>query len=158
VGAREHRFERENQGFACRDFGRGRWPSGIEWNWAFASAARGGRTIGLNLGGKWTDGTGVTENAVVLDGRVHKISDAVEFAYDPRAFMAPWRIRTRASARLDLRFDPMRERAVKVPLGVVGVELHQLVGAFSGTFVDDAGERVAIDDMRGQAEWFRGRW
>jgi hypothetical protein len=158
VDGREHRFEPANEAFACLDFGRGRWPSRIDWCWAFAAAPRGGRTIGLNLGGKWTDGTGVTENAFVIDGRVHKIADAVDFSYDRRAFMAPWRIRARTGERVDLRFVPMRERAVHVPLGIASVELHQMLGAFSGSFVDDGGARVSIDDVVGLAESFRGRW
>jgi len=158
VDAREYRFDRGNEAFACLDFGRGRWPSRIEWNWAFGSAVRGGRTIGFNLGGKWTDGSGVTENGVVIDGRLHKIHDDVDFEYDARSFMAPWRIRSRGSERVDLRFTPMRERVVKLPLGLVGAELHQLVGAFHGAFVDDGGARVGIDDVLGLAEWFRGRW
>src|SRR5882672_5131582 len=107
VDSREYRFEPAGEAFACLDFGRGRWPSRIEWYWAFASGVRGGRTIGLNLGGKWTDGTGVTENGFVIDGRLQKISDDVDFEPDPRSFMWPWRIRTRGSGRVDLTFTPM---------------------------------------------------
>jgi len=158
VGRREHRFGPDRDGFACLDFGRGRWPRGIEWRWAFGAATRGGRTIGLNLGGTWTDATGVTENAVVIDGRVHKLAEAVDFAFDPHNPMAPWHIRTRTGARLSLRFDPLRERAVKVPLALVSADLCQMTGVFSGTFVADGGEPVAITDMPGVAESFRGRW
>jgi hypothetical protein len=157
VGVREYRFGPDNDGFACLDFGRGRWPRGIDWRWAFGAATRAGRTLGLNLGGTWTDGSGVTENGVVLDGRVHKIAEAVHFDFDPRAYMSPWRIRTRRT-RLDLRFDPLRERAVKAPLGIASAELHQMMGVFSGTFTADDGEVVAIKDMLGLAESFRGRW
>jgi hypothetical protein len=157
VGDTRYRFGPDNQAFACLDFGRGRWPSRIEWNWAFGAAARGGRTVGLNLGGTWTDGTGVTENGVVIDGRLHKIADAVDFRFDRRDFMAPWEIRTRGGGRVDLRFVPRRRRTVKVPIGLVHVELQQLVGSFTGTVIDDAGAPIAIDDMVGQAEWVRAR-
>ncbi len=98
VGAREYRFGADNDGFACLDFGRGRWPRGIDWRWAFGAATRDGRTIGLNLGGTWTDATGVTENGAVIDGRLHKIAEAIDFEYDARAYLKPWRIRTRDSA------------------------------------------------------------
>lgn len=158
VGARAYRFGPDNESFACLDFGRGRWPRRIHWKWAFASGRSGGRTLGFNLGGNWTDGTGVTENALVVDGRLHKISDPVDFVFDARAHREPWRIRSRASDRVDLRFAPMHERVVRVPLGVVGIDLHQLMGWFSGAFVDDAGRRVTIDRMLGLAESFRGRW
>jgi len=158
IGPREHRFGPESESFACLDFGRGRWPKKVHWNWAFASARREGRTIGINLGGRWTDGTGVTENGFVVDGRLHKISDAVDFTYDTRAYTSPWRIRTRASRRVDLAFSPMRERAVVAPLGLVSAELHQCMGRFSGTLVDDSGATIRIDDVIGLAEEFRGRW
>ncbi len=88
----------------------------------------------------------------MIDGRVHKIADAVDFGYDPRDYLQPWRIRS--ESRVDLRFFPMRERRVRVPF----VELHQLIGTFSGTVIDDTGERVPIDDMVGLAESVRARW
>src|SRR5262249_45501022 len=115
VDGREHRLDREGDAFACLDFGRGRWPRGIEWGWALASGRAGARTIGLNLGARWTDGTGVTENAVVIDGRVHKIADAVDFTPG-----GAWRIRTRAGDRVDLSFTPSHRRALRLPLGLVG--------------------------------------
>jgi hypothetical protein len=112
----------------------------------------------MNLGGQWTDGTGVTENGFVVDGRLHKIAEPVDFEVDRRAFMKPWRIRTRGSARVDLRFTPRTERKVKVPLGIAGVELHQHMGRFDGSFVEDAGEVISVDGMTGLAESFRGKW
>lgn len=157
-GQRRYHFKESNEGFACLDFGRGRWPSGIAWCWAFASASRGSGSLGLNLGGAWTDGCGVTENALVLDGRVHKLADPVDFDIDRRDYRRPWRIRTRGSDRLDLRFAPRRERAVKVPLLVASADLHQMIGTFSGSFVADGGSRVELADVLGVAEEFRGRW
>ena len=158
VGSTEHAFGPENDGFACLDFGRGRWPRGIEWNWAFGSGTSGGRSLGFNLGGTWTDGTGVTENAFVLDGRLHKIAEAVDFTFDRRDFMAPWQVRTREGRRVDLAFTPRTERVVKLPLGPVGVELHQHMGVYSGALRGDAGERVEVRATVGLAEWLRGRW
>jgi hypothetical protein len=150
VGARAYRLGADNESFACLDFGRGRWPRRIRWSWAFGSGRSGGRTLGFNLGGTWTDGTGVTENGLVVDGRLHKISDPVDF--EPR------RIRSRGSDRVDLRFEAMRERVVRVPLGIAAIDLRQMLGWFSGAFVDDDGRRVTIDRVLGQAESFRGRW
>ena len=153
VDGREHRFDADGDAFACLDFGRGRWPRGIEWGWAFAAGRAGARTIGLNLGARWTDGTGVTENAVVIDGRVHKIADAVDFTID-----GDWRIRTRAGDRADLCFTPWHRRALRLPLGVAGFSLEQCVGTFAGTVVDDAGERLTIDGLVGLAETVHAAW
>ncbi len=146
VDGRAHRFE---EAYACLDFGRGRRPDGIEWCWAFAAGRSAGRTIGLNLGARWTDGTGVTENAVIVDGRVHKIADAVEISVDP------WRIRAPASGRVDLRFTPRSARIVRVPFAM---RLHQHVGVFSGTVAGDDGGVIEIRDLPGLAEWLRARW
>ena len=153
VDSAEYRFDAENEAFACLDFGRGRWPSRIHWYWAFASGVQGGHTIGFNLGGKWTDGTGVTENGLVIDGSLQKISDDVDFSHDPRSFMLPWRIRTRGSDRVDLTFKPMRERVVKLPLLLASADLHQCVGKFSGIIAG-----IRLDEILGLAESFRGRW
>jgi hypothetical protein len=146
VDGRAHEID----AFACRDFGRGRRPDGIDWCWAFASTRSGDRTLGLNLGARWTDDTGVTENAIVVDGRVHKIADAVDFELHDT-----WRIRTRATARAALTFTPLTERAVRVP---PFVRLRQCVGHFTGTVVDDAGVSFALDRVLGVAETVRGRW
>jgi hypothetical protein len=158
VDGQAYDFGPDNQGFACLDFGRGRWPRQIHWNWGFASGTQHGRTIGMNLGGVWTDGTGVTENGIVIDGRLHKIWDAVDFTYDRRDFKKPWRIRTRSDARVDLVFHPITERSVRIPLGLAHVELHQMMGNFSGTFVDDDQTRITIDDMLGLAEEVKARF
>lgn len=152
-------FGPENQSFACLDFGRGRWPRSIDWNWGFASARLpSGQTLGFNLGGKWTDGTGVTENGVVLDGKLHKLSEPVDFRYDTRDFKKTWRIQSRDTDRVTLALTPIRHRAVRLPLGVIGAELHQMLGRYDGTVIDGDGKRIVVDDVVGLAESFRAYW
>jgi hypothetical protein len=152
---RSYGFSPANQAFACLDYGRGVWPFRTTWNWASASGTHQGRTIGLQLGGKWTDGTGMTENALCVDGRLHKIGDDVQFAYDTRNFMKPW---TLSSPRVALRFVPFREKTLNVPLVVAGAELHLCFGHFSGTVITDDGTELPIDRLLGWSEEFRGRW
>jgi hypothetical protein len=146
------RFDAGAEAFACRDFGRGTRPAAVDWCWAFASARVGGRTLGLNLGGRWTDGTGVTENAIVIDGRVHKIADDVDFDVADRR---PWCLRSRATPRVALTFTPLTRRLVRVP---PLVRVHQCVGHYDGTVVDDRGETIVLDRVLGLAETVRGRW
>ncbi len=152
-----HRFEDRNNAFGCLDFGRGIWPYDIVWNWASASGHQDGHVVGLQLGGKWTDGTGMNENALCIDGRLHKLGD-VDFLYDPRDFTAPWQIRSRASSRIDLQFTPFFERAGSVDLGLARTRIHQLFGRFSGVVHDDDGHRLAIRDLIGWAEEHQARW
>jgi uncharacterized protein DUF2804 len=111
TSGRAHRFD---GGFACLDFGRARWPPRLVWDWAFAAAG----DVGFNLGGRWTDGTGVTENGLVAGGRVHKIADPVTFAGD-----------TIRGGPVDLRFAPLHARTIALP---PLVRVHQRVGRFSG--------------------------
>lgn len=145
-------------GFACLDFGRGVWPYRGFWNWAAASGVQGGRTVGLNLGGGWTDGTGMNENGFVVDGRVTKVHDDLRFEYDPANFMRPWRIRTRETDQVDLTFEPFFERVARTEAVIVRSEVHQMIGRFSGTVVTEDGERIAIERMVGWAEEHRARW
>ena len=49
------------EAWAVLDHGRGRWPYDIQWNWGAGSGRSqraGGRVIGVQLGAKWTEGTG----------------------------------------------------------------------------------------------------
>ncbi len=153
VDGRVYRFA--DGAFACRDFGRGRWPDGIDWCWAFASTRVDGHVLGFNLGAGWTEGSGVTENGLVIDGRVHKIDDAVEIDFDRRDARKPWHIRTRATRRVDLTFTPISLRPVHIPRVF---RLRQCMGRFRGTVVDDAGRTLRIDGALGLAESVHGRW
>ena len=55
------------------DVGRGRWPHEITWNWGGGAGRAGDHVIGLQVGAKWTEGSGFTENALIVDGRLTKL-------------------------------------------------------------------------------------
>jgi hypothetical protein len=158
AGGVTYPFGPDEQAFGCLDFGRGVWPADCAWNWASASGLQDGHVLGLQLGGLWTDGTGMTENALCVDGRLHKLHEDVVFTYDRRDFMAPWTIRTPASDRVDLTFAPFFERTNRVELGIARSEVHQMFGRFSGAVVTGDGTRIRIVDMVGWAEEHRARW
>jgi len=158
VGGDRYAFAPENGAYGCLDYGRGVWPYRTVWNWASASGAAGGRTVGLNLGGKWTDGTGSTENGVCLDGRLHKLSEHLVWEYDRSAWTSPWRIRTPRSKRVDLAFRPFFHKPSRLELGVLASEIHVCFGRFDGTVVADDGTPVEIADLVGWAEEHRARW
>lgn len=146
------------QSFACLDFGRGVWPRRCAWNWGSASGFRDGRSIGLNLGGKWTDGTGATENAVCVAGRLTKIDEDLVWEYDQGDWLAPWRVRAPASGALDLRFTPRLDRVAAMNLGLVRSEVHQLLGRWDGTLRTADGEAVEVRELVGWAEEHRALW
>jgi hypothetical protein len=144
--------------YACLDYGRGVWPYRTTWSWAAASGVCDGRRIGLNVGGQWTRGTGMTENCVLLDGRAHKVGDEVSFERSRAQPDRPWRIRDAAGRQVDLAFFPEHTRHVRVELLLLGSELHHAIGSFDGTVVDDDGERIAVHGLQGWAEEHSARW
>ncbi|MBI2569111.1 MAG: DUF2804 domain-containing protein [Candidatus Schekmanbacteria bacterium] len=158
LGATTHLFSADTGAFGCLDFGRGIWPYTTAWNWASASGIQNGRCVGLQLGGKWTQGTGLTENGICLDGKVSKISEELSFAYDRTDFQRPWRIQSPTTDRVNLDFRPFFLRAQKVELLVARADLHLCFGTFSGSVVADSGERIEIEELVGWAEDFAARW
>jgi len=158
LGRRTYDFGPGNQSFGCLDYGRGIWPSRTVWNWGSASGVQNGRTVGLQLGGKWTDGTGMTENGVMVDGKLTKIGEDLVLDYDRKDFQKPWRIRAPETGAMDLTFSPFLERKLKVPLGVAGVGLHLCFGNYSGRVRTAAGETLEIENLTGWAEEMRARW
>ncbi|MFN8105358.1 MAG: DUF2804 domain-containing protein [Acidimicrobiia bacterium] len=154
-----YEFGPDNGAYGCQDFGRGVWPYRTSWNWASASGRLAdGTVLGITVGGKWTDATGVTENGIVVDGRLHKFGEDLEWDYDGADFMAPWRVHAPRSGRVDLEFVPLCDRAANLNLGVLSTAVHQCFGRFHGTVVTDEGDTIAVTDMLGWAEEHRAKW
>ena len=157
VGDKEYSFNPKNT-FACLDFGRGIWPYKVNWNWANASGMAKGRRIGLNLGAKSPEVNGITENCIIVDGKITKLSEDIIFQYDSQDLMKPWKIKTSITNRINLKFVPFYERIAKSNLIVLKSEKHQIIGHFSGNIKTDTGERIHIDSILGCAEEHFGQW
>jgi hypothetical protein len=155
-GDKIYRFE-SGGAWGCLDYGRGVWPYKIVWNWASGSGKQGEDTIGIQLGGKWTDGTGMNENGISLNGKLFKISEDVVFICDEKNYMKPWRIKTKCSDRVDLTLTPFLENVNGFNVGVLGTDSHQLFGRFSGSLGFD-GKAVKIDGILGWAEQVWNKW
>jgi hypothetical protein len=139
------------------DWGRGVWLYRSFWVWASASGKLGdGRRLGLNLGFGFGDSSAATEDAFVLDGRVHKLGE-VHFDYDPTDFMQPWRM-VCPEGRLDLTFEPFYDRTAQTNLLVITSEVHQMFGRYSGQVVADDGEVIPVERLVGFAEEHHARW
>ncbi|MEI8083242.1 MAG: DUF2804 domain-containing protein [Actinomycetes bacterium] len=150
------RFDLEpGANFGVLDRGRGRWPYSLTWNWAAGCGVVDGVSIGLQLGGKWTDGTGSTENALFIDGRMTYWPDPVEWDYDDRTWSAPWRIRGRS---VDATLTPFHVRDAVSNVGVISSDTHQAFGRWSGWAADDDGVRYPLDGLVGWAEQAKNRW
>src|SRR5690606_27507059 len=109
-------------------------------------------------GGKWTDGTGMTENALCVDGRLTKVSEDLVWTYDTSDWLRPWRVRTPRSDQVDLTFTPIHDKRSRLSLGVLSQAVDQCFGTWSGTIVPDGGEPLAVDGLFGWAEEATWRW
>ena len=146
----------ESEVFAVQDLGRGIWPYSNRWNWAAGSGrATDGRLVGLQFGGKWTEGTGFTENALCVDGRLTKIHSELEWDYSWDRPMKPWRVR---SDDIDVELTPYFDRYDNTDLKVIKMEVHQCFGEWSGTVRGDDGQVATLAAVQGFAEEARNRW
>lgn len=141
------------------DVGRGRWPYRTRWNWGGGGghSADGRNVVGLQLGGKWTEGTGFTENGVIIDGRLTKIGDELSWSYDWDRPMEPWRVH-HPDGSLDLTMTPVHDRHTQVNAVALATEVHQVFGDWSGHVTTEDGTRISVDGLIGFTEESRSRW
>lgn len=145
----------DGDSWATLDHGRGRWPYAISWNWGAGSGRTDGRVVGIQVGGRWTDGTGAVENSLLVDGHLSKISDELVWTYDVEDWMRPWRV---VGASVDLTLTPFHVKESEMDLKIVSGRTHQCFGVWSGRVRDDAGTWVRVADVVGWAEDVHHRW
>src|SRR5690606_35055271 len=142
--------------WAVLDHGRGRWPYSTHWHWGAASGRTDGHTVGLQLGGTWTRGTGMTENAVCVDGRLTKIGTELRWHHPDNR--RPWHLSTPDSDQVDLVFTPFHERVDSTDAVLLRNHTRQCFGHYSGTVRTDDGTPIRVDRLLGWAEEVRMRW
>lgn len=159
VGDRLYSMGGDHDAWGVLDLGRGRWPYRIAWNWAAGSgrALDGGPVIGLQMGAKWTEGTGLTENGVLVNGRITKLGAELRWDYDWDAPMGPWRV-THPDGRLEAVLTPRYDKHSKIDVALFARETHQVFGYWEGFFITDEGETLRFDRLVGFAEEARSRW
>ncbi len=145
---RRYDYGRGSDAWACLDFGRGKWPYRTKWNWGAASSA----TVSVQIGGKWTDGTGMTENAILSGGRITKISEDLVWTYDTNNWMRPWGIRS-PSGSVDLTFHPIYDKPTRLNLGFASQKVDQCFGTYRGTVCG-----IDVPDIFGWAEEATWKW
>ncbi len=143
------------ESWAVLDHGRGCWPYNIHWNWGAGAGVANGHTIGIQLGGQWADGTGSTENGVVVNGRMHKISEELTWEHDLPNWRAPWRV---FGGGLDVTLIPEYNKESHMNLGVLASRTDQCFGTWSGSFTDADGAVFEFAELEGFAEEVHNRW
>lgn len=142
---------------AVQDFGRGMWPYRSYWNWGVCTGKTGGDLVGVNIGAKWTTGTGSNENGICYNGRLYKIMEDLEWDYDMTRPMEPWRVRTKHTDMVDMTLTPFYESTTKLNLGFMGTGGTCVFGNWKGVLRFDS-RKVEINDLVGWTEEFSHRW
>lgn len=122
-----------------------------------ASGKQGEDTVGINLGGQWTDHTGSTENAVIVNNNLTKIGEDLQFHYDRDNYMKPWFVDCQ-SGRVELTFTPFFERIAATNLGIIQSEVHQMFGHYHGRIYLSGSESIEITNLLGSIEDHAARW
>jgi hypothetical protein len=157
VGDRRFPIGDATDAWGVLDVGRGRWPSDISWNWGGGAGRCGEHVVGLQIGGKWTEGTGFTENGLIVDGRLTKLGRELKWRYRWDDPMQPWHV-TDPGGQLDVVLTPRFDKHTKVAGRKRGSETHQVFGTWSGRIVTDAGLALELVDVQGFAEEARQHW
>lgn len=126
------------------------------WNWASLSGMLpDGRSLGLNLAAGVNE-TGMTENALWLDGQCQKLG-AARFRFDRHHPGGDWHVTT-DDGRVNLHFAPAGARTEKLNAIVLASNFRQYAGTFNGTVIDSAGKELAVHGLRGLMEDHFARW
>ncbi len=140
------------------DVGRGRWPADITWNWGGGAGRCDDHVVGLQVGAKWTEGTGFTENGVIVDGRLTKLGSELLWDYDWDDPMGQWRV-VDPGGQLDVVLTPRFDKYSNVDAGPdLKSETHQVFGTWSGRLRTDDGLALDFAGLQGFAEEARQRW
>ena len=148
--------ESNGDAWGVLDVGRGRWPSEIRWNWGGGAGRSGEHVVGLQFGAKWTEGSGFTENGLIVDGRLSKLGRELQWDYSWDEPMQPWRI-VDPGGQLDVTLTPRFDKHSR--LGDDDArETHQVFGTWSGRLLTDDGLALELDSLQGFAEEARQQW
>lgn len=146
-----------NNSLGNLDWGRGVWAYRSFWVWASASGfLPNGQTIGLNMGYGFGDTSAATENAFIVDGKLHKLGE-IKFEYNHHNFYQPWTMKS-DDGRLQLTFTPFLDRHAKTDAKLLVSEVHQMFGNYEGFVMTDSGEKIEIKDLTGFAEEHFAKW
>lgn len=125
------------------------------WNWGSLSCTlEDGRRLGFNLAAGVNE-TGTSENALWLDGKMHKI-DMVDFKFDRYHQDHAWTMRSN-DGTIDIHFEPAGNRKEKMNAILVASNFTQYFGKFFGDIKVD-GETIHLTGEWGFAEDHYAKW
>ena len=150
-----------NDSFGVLDWGRGVWTYKNTWYWASASGTFAGVPFGFNIGYGFGNTEKASENALFLNGKLHKLS-RIRFLIPRKEdgtddFLSPWQFIS-DDRRFEMTFTPVLDRASRTDFKLLCSDQHQVFGRFSGQCVLDDGAILRIRDLFGFAEKVFNKW
>jgi hypothetical protein len=146
-----------NRDVGLLDYHKAYYPRYTFWRWAtFAAMDANGNLLGVNLTQNVIeDDERFNENCIWYGNSISLLGAArFDVSEDP---MQPWRIRTTDGA-VELELAPQGLRSERVNLGLAASAYNQPYGLYSGTLVDSAGRRHAVEKAFGIAEDHIATW
>ncbi len=143
--------------FGILDFGRGKWPYHVDWNWGSFSGWQGDHLVGINIGGQWTEGTGYTENGLCIDGKLYKIPEELVIEFNSDDYTDPWVVKSPKTNMLELKLFPEWDRYSNMNLGILKTTTHQCFGRADGVVRFD-GKEIKLNGIQGWIEDCHQKW
>jgi hypothetical protein len=146
----------KGESFAVLDWSRGVRPYRDTWVRGVASGLVNGKQFAFNIGYGSGDSSSGTENAIFLDGVLHKLG-SVTFEINPRDHLKTWRF-TSDDGRLEMVMEPTLDRQTSTRALVYSSVQHTVFGRFSGRAILDDGSAVDFSAITGFAKQVKKRW
>lgn len=118
-----------NDSISFIDYGRGIWEREKYWYWLTCGFENEDNKVGLNLGAKWTDNTGVNENGIKIDGMLYKLYCDVDFE---KIDENNWSIKSTNCEDIDLIFNISTVNDKVNNKLIIKSSLKQHIGYISG--------------------------
>ncbi len=144
-----------SQARAGYDFSAGYMRRQTNWRWSSINTLLQQRPFGLNLAAGVNE-TGLTENALWLDGRIQHLSPA-RFVFDRYQPDSRWHIST-LCGELSLEFQPLFCRQEKIQTGLLASNFRQYVGYYQGQITLADGQTLQLQQCQGLAEDHYAKW
>ncbi|MDO4378113.1 MAG: DUF2804 domain-containing protein [Erysipelotrichia bacterium] len=158
IGEKNYDFSEKTT--SVLDWGRGIWTYDNTWYWSSLSCYVNNVPFGFNLGYGFGNTSAASENMLFYDGKAYKL-DQVDFGLpqvDNRDhFYGIWHF-TDNNNQLDLRFEPILDRANRTNALIIESDQHQVFGKFYGQCKLDDTRTITLDGQLGFAEKVRNRW
>ncbi len=153
----------KDEAFGVFSWGRGLRPRKDSWTWLAASGLwqdkerkNKKRLLGLNLAsakGNWAQ---ASENALFIDGKIHKL-EGVHFERDSQNELSPWNIRDK-SGKIEVHFEPSLYQFGRTGHVFMSKEETHIYGEFRGNITIDEGRDIEFINVMGFIECAKNKW